>query len=64
LRSTCSPGLPAAEIEAAAAALKTHPAMLRAMKLRFADVETAITDLETNNTVVLRNLRDIAREGY
>jgi len=33
-------------------------------KLRFADVETAVTDLEANNTVVLRNLRDIARDGY
>ncbi len=40
------------------------PLLLPALKLRFADVETAITDLETNNTVVLRNLRDIAREGY
>ncbi len=60
----CSLGLAAASIEAAATALKTHPALLSALKLRFADVETAITDLETNNTVVLRNLRDIARDGY
>jgi ribosomal protein S10 len=60
----CSLGLASASIEAAATALKTHPALLPALKLRFADVETAITDLETNNTVVLRNLRDIARDGY
>jgi hypothetical protein len=60
----CSLGLAAARIEAAAMALKTHPALLPALKLRFADVETAITYVETNNTVVLHNLRDIARDGY
>ncbi len=60
----CSLGLAAASIEAAAMALRTNPALLPSLKLRFADVETAITDLETNNIVVLRNLRGIAREGY
>ena len=59
----CSLGVSAASIEAAALALRTHPALLPALKLRFADVETAITDLETNNTTVLSNLREIAQTG-
>jgi hypothetical protein len=55
----CSVDLPAASIEPTATALRAHPALLPALKLRFADVETAITDLETNNTAVLHNLREL-----
>ena len=58
----CSLGVSAASIEADARALKTHPELLPALKLRFADVETAITDLATNNTTVLSNLREIAQD--
>lgn len=57
----CSLDVPAASVEAAARELRSHPALLPALKLRFADVETAITDLGTNNVIMLNNLRDIAQ---
>ncbi len=42
-------GVSVAGIETAALALRSNPGLLPALKLRFADVETAITDLETNS---------------
>jgi hypothetical protein len=58
----CSLGLPANATEAAAAALRSDPALLPAVRLRFADVETAIQDLAENNRVMLQNLRAVTGE--
>ena len=55
----CALGLPAAKIENAAAALKALPRLVPALRLRFADNQTALTDLHVNNKSVVKSLRAI-----
>jgi hypothetical protein len=57
----CALGLPAERMTLAAEMLRGHPGLLPGLQLRFADVETGLMDLETNNVTVLRNLREIAK---
>ncbi|MGB3626890.1 MAG: hypothetical protein WA989_13735, partial [Henriciella sp.] len=45
----CSLDLPPGEIKQAADLLRADPDLVEALQIRFADVETAITDLETVN---------------
>ena len=58
----CTLDLSPGEITTAASALKGTAALAPALRLRFADVETAITDLQTSNLTMLENLRAIAAE--
>lgn len=53
----CTLGVPAAKIEATAIALKALPRLVPALQLRFADNQTALTDLQTNNKAVVKSLR-------
>jgi hypothetical protein len=55
----CRLELPSEQIAAAASALRADPAVLPALQHRFADLETAITDL-TRNFETLPRLRRIA----
>ncbi len=57
---SCALDLPAEAISAAANALRNNGRTIPALQLRFADVETALTDLGPNNMTVLENLREIA----
>lgn len=59
----CTLELSPGEVAVAASALKGAAELAPALQLRFADVETAITDLQTNNLTMLQNLRAIAKEG-
>lgn len=56
----CALDLPAGRIAAAAAALRADPLLLPALQLRFADLETAIFNLEYGSPGMLENLRAIA----
>ncbi len=56
----CTLDAPAEAIAAAANALRSNQRTLPALQRRFADIETALTDLVANNQTVLGNLRDIA----
>ncbi|MEQ9315075.1 MAG: hypothetical protein RLN72_04430 [Henriciella sp.] len=56
----CEIGLPPDDLAEAAASLRADPGLVEALRLRFADLETAITDLEHVNQTVLTNLREIA----
>lgn len=56
----CSLELPPGEIKRAADLLRADPDLIEALQIRFADVETAITDLETVNAPMVEKLRDIA----
>jgi hypothetical protein len=58
----CALDLPAEKLSAAAAALRMNEDFLPALQLRFADLETAISSLETGNPALLENLRAIAKE--
>ena len=58
----CTLGVPAEEIRAAAAALTTLPRLLPALRIRFADNQTALTDLQQANPTVLESLRKIRDE--
>lgn len=55
----CTLGLPAEEVRAAAAALKALPRFLPALRIRFADNQSALTDLQQANGPVLKSLREI-----
>lgn len=59
----CALDLPAGKIAAAAAALRADPLVLPALQLRFADLETAIFNLEQGTSGLLENLRAIAGEN-
>jgi len=56
----CRLDVPAEKISAAAESLRSHPALVSALQFRFADVETAIADLEFYSPTLLNNLREIA----
>jgi hypothetical protein len=58
----CTLDLPAEKISAAAAALRENPEFLPTLRLRFADLETWITNLETYSPELRGNLRAIAQE--
>jgi hypothetical protein len=60
---SCRLDVPAEKISAAAEALRSHPALVSSLQFRFADVETAIADLEYYSPTLLNNLRDIAGRG-
>lgn len=53
----CTLGVPAEKVEAAAVALKALPRLVPALQLRFADNQTALTDLQANNETVVKSLR-------
>ncbi|MBT8472520.1 MAG: hypothetical protein HKN14_11615 [Marinicaulis sp.] len=57
----CVLDLPINKIEAAAALLRAQPDFLPALQLRFADLETAIENLEKYNADMLQDLRDLAK---
>jgi hypothetical protein len=56
----CTLDVSAEKISAAAKSLKSQEKLLTALQLRFADVETGLADLQINNPVVIKNLREIA----
>lgn len=58
----CALDLPAGKIAAAAAILRADPLLLPALQLRFADLETAILNLEQGTPGLLANLRAIAEQ--
>ena len=58
----CSIGLPEADMDAAADALRADPQALRFLRLRVADLETRLADLTGNNRDVLDGFVEIARE--
>jgi len=53
----CTLGVSPPKIAAAATALKALPRLVPALQLRFADNQTALTDLQVNNKAVVKNLR-------
>ena len=56
----CDLDLSAAKIAAAAARLRGDPVLVSALQLRFADIETAILNLEQGTPGLLDNLRAIS----
>lgn len=58
----CTTGLPAADIDAAAIALRKDPQTLRFLRLRVADLETRLADLTGNNRDVLGGFIELANE--
>ncbi len=56
----CELDLPAAKIATAAARLRADPVLVSALQLRFADLETAILNLEQGTPGLLENLRAIS----
>ncbi|MEX0644404.1 MAG: hypothetical protein WD076_03795 [Parvularculaceae bacterium] len=59
----CEIGLPEDEIAAAAAALRGAPDLLPALQQRFADLETAITDLVTGDPYRMQAVEEYTRSG-
>ena len=59
----CKTGLPAADMDAAAGALRSDPDTLRFLRLRVADLETRLADLNSNNRDVLDGFVAIAKEA-
>ena len=55
----CTLDVPTEEIRAAADTLKTLPRFMPALRIRFADNQTALTDLQQANRTVLKSLRAI-----
>ena len=53
----CTLGISDTQVTAAAAALKALPRLVPALQLRFADNQTALTDLQVNNQAVVKHLR-------
>lgn len=58
----CATGLPQADIDAAADALRAEPQALRFLRLRVSDLETRLADLTGNNRDVLDGFVEIAKE--
>jgi len=58
----CTLDLPAAKIAATAAALRNDEHLLPELQLRFADLETTISNMETLNPTLRANLRAIAKD--
>ena len=58
----CQSGLSAAEVDAAAGALRADPQTLRFLRLRVADIETRLADLTGNNRDVFEGFLEIAKE--
>ena len=58
----CESGLPEAELNAAADALRADPQTLRYLRQRVADLETRLADLTGNNRDVLDGYLEIAKE--
>jgi len=58
----CESGLPEAEVDAAAEALRADPQTLRYLRLRVADLETRLADLTSNNRDVFEGFVGIAKE--
>jgi hypothetical protein len=56
----CTLELPAAGIAAAAEALRTDPTLVRALRMRLADLETRLGDFTGANRDVLAGLKDVA----
>ena len=56
----CTTGMPAAQLDAAAQALRAEPQTLRFLRLRVADLETRLGDLTSNNRDVLDGFIEIA----
>lgn len=56
----CTLDLPAEKISAAAAALRSKAELVPALQFRFADIETALADLDFYNPKLNTNLRKIA----
>lgn len=56
----CTLDVPAEKISAAADSLRANPELVPALQFRFADVETAIADLDFYNPNLLNNLHEIA----
>ena len=56
----CRLRLPAAQVDAAATALRSDPQTLRYLRLRVADLETRLADLAGNNRDVLEGFRAIS----
>jgi hypothetical protein len=54
----CALGLPAKPIQAAAQALRSRAGMEEALRLRFADVGTVLTNLQSNNADLVRDLSE------
>ena len=63
LAYSCELGLAPDETAAAAALLRADERLIEALQIRFADLETAITDLEQVNAETFANLRAIAGRG-
>ena len=60
----CTLGLPAEKVRVAADALRSQATLIPTLQLRFADVETALVNLQVYSTTLRQNLREIAgREG-
>ena len=57
----CTLDLPPEKIRAAASALKIQPRFVPALQVRFADNQTALSDLQQVNRLVLENLRAIRK---
>ena len=56
----CALDVSAEKVSTAASSLKSQEKLHEALQLRFADVETGLADLQINNPVVIKNLREIA----
>lgn len=56
----CKLDLPQEKINAAAKALRENEHFVPSLQLRFADLETALANLQQYNPVILNNLREIA----
>jgi len=55
----CTLDLPAEKISTAVQALRSQPALVPALQLRFADIGTVLANLQNYNTSLLNNLREI-----
>lgn len=56
----CTLELPPERIAASASAIRSNPEVLPALQLRFADIETTVTDLETAAPAMVNDLRRIS----
>ena len=59
----CTLGMPSEKIRAAASALKALPRFVPALRIRFADNQTALTDLQVSNRELWRPASDQGRKA-